>query len=412
MMCVELGRLSGPLTKEVACEALFWCQNRYPMLHARIHKTAKGGYAWQIERDFAGSNSLDVVPLAWLARADDSQAYRQADQELQTPLPDDGFLWRVTILSDGDNHDILITLDHSITDAISFVMLFDRFLKNCQLIIDGQSDRIPKETEPFPDALENLVPTSENAQMLGSAPIGDHQPWVWQEYAPIDKRKPGNIWFQADEADAQKLVRASKSAGVTVNSALGAAILLATADVIYGDGESRVVPFSSASSLRGFCDPPLGDEAFGYFITVLSTLESIGPERSFWDVAKSIGTNLKQVQNEKERDGFFPSTFDCNVLEESVPAMIDMLDQAKVFPVGIGISNIGVVDVEPAYGPFVVQDLCWTTRISSASHIVWLYALFFHNKMSFCLGYASPLLRDETAKAIAKRIQFYISRGR
>ena len=132
----------------------------------------------------------------------------------------------------------------------------------------------------------------------------------------------------------------------------------------------------------------------------------------FWDVAKSIGANLKQVQKEKERDGFFPSTFDGNVLEASIPAMIDMLDQAKVFPVGVGISNIGVVDVEPAYGALAVQDLCWTTRIASASHFVWLYALSFHNKISFCLGYASPLLRDETAKAIAKRIQFYINRGK
>ncbi len=400
-ICALKTRISGPLTEKVARLALFWCQNRHPMLHAKPVTEHDGNIKWYFDEDFATNKSIDTVPLSWRERVDGSHVERVIDAELAEPDVLGEYPWRSVILSDGVEHDVVFLIPHYMTDATSFIHLFKLFLENCELIVSGRSEDIERSVLPIPLPLDCLLPSSAGglSAMMDEPEVSDV--WPWQGFAPRQQRESRNIWFSVDSTTTRALIGRCKENGVSVNSVLSAAYLLATDAAFFAEPEPRTLAFSTAVSLRPYCEPPYYDNAFAWHIAQYSFAQALGG--GFWEVAAGMGENLAALVDEQERNGFFPAEFDPGMFSTALGRMFDRDDELRVFGSPV-ISNMGVVDVPENFGPFAVDDLCWTTKQVCGRNLASLYTLTLHGRMSFCLAYIDPLLGDRKGQAIVGRI--------
>jgi len=160
------------------------------------------------------------------------------------------------------------------------------------------------------------------------------------------------VRFDAEFTD--RLVRAARRERTSVHGALCAAGLLAVSRVMT-DGTPRVLACTSAVDMRSRTRPPIGDE-MGLFVSVLWTVQRVGRDRPFWDLAREVrerfaakieagdpalvagsgGTLLSFLER-------LPGT---NRSERIVRCAERLMFNFK----GTGVSNVGQLRMEPAPG--------------------------------------------------------------
>ena len=398
-ICALKASITGPLTEEVARRALLWCQNRHPMLHAKAIRHEDSSIEWCFDEDFANSRGMDAVPLTWQQRTDDEQVNRVIDAELAEARSQGEYHWWAVILSDGQHHDLVFVIPHYMTDATSFINMLKLFLENCQLISAGRESHIDTSTLPIPMPLDQLIATTSGD--WGAMDLAaEDEPWPWQAFVPRDERVSRNVWFNLDASICDRLVKRCREEGVSVNSALSAAYLIATRDVFFQDQEERQLAFSVAVSLRKYCRPPYYEDSFAWHIAQYAFSQSVGDESGFWRIASDLGDKLKNHMDEQASTGFYPSEFNPREFSAAMEQMFQHDDEVRVFGSPV-ISNMGVVEMPESFGPYQVEDLCWTTKLLCGRNLASLYTLTLRGRMSFCLAYTTPLISDEMGQAIA-----------
>lgn len=397
-ICALRARITGPLTEEIARRALFRCQNRHPMLHATARKHDDSSIEWCFDVDFAASRGVDAVPLTWQRRTDDAEVNRVIDAELAEAGGKGDYPWWAVILSDGHHHDVVFVIPHYMTDATSFISLFKLFVENCQFLSAGRESHIQKTTLPIPEPVDQLL-VNTTGDWGAMDPVGENEPWPWQAFAPRDQRQSHNIWFNLGRTVSDRLIKRCKDEGVSVNSALSAAYLLATRSVFFQDQKERNLSFSAAVSLRRYCQPPYYDDSFAWHIAQYSFSQLVGSESAFWKIASELGDKLKNHMDEQASGGFFPAQFNPGDFSAAMEQMFHHDDEVRAFASPL-ISNLGVVELPESYGPYQVEDLCWTTKLICGRNLASLYTLTLRGKMSFCLAYTTPLISDQMAQAI------------
>lgn len=150
--------------------------------------------------------------------------------------------------------------------------------------------------------------------------------------------------------------------------------------------------------MRTRCNPMIGGENIGCFVSSVRTTHLTNKHTTFWGLARSFS---RKVSRAIEEQAYRPRKF-------SRPKYIKMLGGLKggpleqKFPLGIGVTNYGLLDLPVSYDPFYVKKFYSGAARHWGDWLVLLHTATVGGKLFCCFCYEEPLLSKKTAKRIAQ----------
>jgi len=376
---VMAARIRGFIDLEKIRSAVEQLRSRHALLAVRI-SVDEDDKAWYTTK------GVPALPFRSIERKTDSQWLDIALEEYKTTFAVNmGPLVRFVLLHSDKVSELIICGHHAICDGISLAYLIRDILKQLATP-SGVVERLP-----LPPAVDfETVPSPPKKGFLAKAVIGlINRAWrqknlrfgftlmkqlhkrYWQENSDVR-----HFAWQLSESETSELVKCCREKGVTVNSALWAAFLLAQ-DRVQGSNELFRRRAGLAISTRDKLKVPVG-ESFGFYASSHRVLLKNYQGKSFWDAATTIHEQIK-----RSIDSADPFKMLSSVL--LAPTLIDSLYFGKYGFItnaisarllkkmmwdkvnyGCAITNVGRVDIpttygklqlDAVYGPFVYSDV-------------------------------------------------------
>jgi hypothetical protein len=128
---------------------------------------------------------------------------------------------------------------------------------------------------------------------------------------------------------------------------------------------------------------------------------TLSKKLSFWDLARNCGEELIRRVLLGRKQGFMPKEFHKFMLSAMMESNLSEADERQHFPWGPALSDLGILDLSEAYGPFRLKEIYYGTVQASALYKVFLGVATYRGKLFCTLSYAEPLLSRQTANSIA-----------
>lgn len=393
----------GPVDAEVAASALLCLQGKHPLLQVGL--VEKDGVLYFEDGPFQNLAPQDQrihLPLAILSKEDPHHWQRVATLESNRYLPQARYLWRAVLLLDPtpqQEHDFILIVDHAICDGLSLARLGYDFV----CILAGET--VNAAPTMFPPAVEQRIPHPEES--VPSAPPSMaplRQPF--DNFAPLESRSCGFIWETFDKEASSAIIGKCRENGTKINGlllSLAGSWLYQQFPEIEGP---QWIPSGLAVSLRGVCEPPMGDDLFGCFVGLASPNCLFDPERDIWAQARAYQQAIVTSFEEGRAAGFFPKTFDTINLRESVKASAESLNKEHSFGSPLAISNIGALPFPTEIGTgYALKSLYFWTAQYAGYFLLPMTLLSLGGCIHFCFGYTQPLVRKETAEELVEYLK-------
>ncbi len=329
-------------------------------------------------------------------RVDDSSVddlEKVIESEMQTPLPrEHGPLVRCRLLRHGGEcSTLLLCFNHVIGDGNAGAFLLEDLLNAVREIDDG---RAPSQAPtPFPASVEAHMPASTQGlrgfgRLLGFA-LRTGRRLLRLRGLPMrlrfDREAPvttvsARLLRRTVEGDVlQALVARCRAEQSSVHGAMSAAVLVALRELEY-PGRSRVIGLASPVDMRARMDPPVGKE-IGCFISLVTTNHRVTPKSVFWDLARDARNELVTAITREEPFAFAPAF--ASVIQslrrflagERGPSRVAAI-VGKTIVATTGITNIGVVKLEPDRGRFRLESVEFTVAPSALTNLVMTAATY------------------------------------
>ena len=314
-----VGRVRGDLSQEALRGALRRIPERHPLLSSRVSQDEERGL-W-----FVHDPEIEI-PLRVVERASEEQWMGEVGREVRTPWDQfRGPLIRFVLVYSPAVSEVIAFSQHAICDGTALAFLLRDVLS---LVADpeGRLERlVPDFTltevlgdEAFGggigDRIKNLVVNRYNRQWRRNPVYVDHEDYLAIQRAYADKYEYGCILLELDESQTGALTKACREHGVTVNTALTAALAAAFQE-LRGGRESRIaLPFD----LRRRTDPPLGD-VFCLMVGSVEVAFRYRLGRGFWENARELHRSV--VEKIEGR-----AVFEAAVMMELLdPTLVDVM---------------------------------------------------------------------------------------
>jgi len=201
--------------------------------------------------------------------------------------------------------------------------------------------------------------------------------------------------IQLPEDLTESLTRRARQEGMTLNSVLNAAMLLAVNRHLYAGQQVPMRTFSFAS-LRPYVQPPLSDEDLACYISLLRYTVLVSGGVDFWTLAHNL--HKKIYSSLKSGDKFVAAT-----LAES---LMNMLTRSKSFRMSATALNYsGVVPVQSVYGSIRVTGLHGFVSVYDLGPEFSAEAQLFNNQLFWDFTYLDADMSRDEAKAIVEEIK-------
>jgi NRPS condensation-like uncharacterized protein len=370
---VTYALVHGEISQEDLCKALECLKNRHPMLNVSI-----AGLGWWGARLECTQSS--EIPLRIIASEDENDLIPVIETECMERFPGKGPLTRCVLFRHSQSRStLMLTLDHAIADGMSGI-----FAMRDLMLALGCGDKAGPRLMPLDPAkpVEGYFPK----EMLGIRGWLKHcvflartlrndltaknvVPLAPDEYAPYDNCRMRLITREVAPHNLEKMLRFAKMNGITLNSLLLSAMVIATA-VHHGITEPSTFTAGYDVDMRKRVTPAIGDHIGMFLSAVMST-----------HMAHS-GSDLialaQDIQRAKE------SSIKSNELFIGYPKFIQILNSLpfifgtgplgvkvytgiyKSFPLNAAISNLGNLDIETRYGNYSIEKIGF-----SVSSAVW-----------------------------------------
>ncbi len=411
-MVLQYARVTGPLNPELVRNALRWLQERHPLLQSEFADYSEDYNKFSSDHytSVPDDQRAAEVPLTVVKWEGDTHWQRASEEELATDFaPGSRYLWRARMLHGDNTHDFIFIFHHSISDGPSNAHFVRDFVSYCADLSSGKVKPDNFKPEALLPPVEKMIPTAKEPakEPVKSDLVQEDRdteveltPWKFEVNKPMSERRTRNFYHIIDEDQAVRLKANTKREGVTINSVLMAAIMDAT---FQEKGNDHHALFSTAISLRSFCEPPVGNEHFGCYVMVVNTIHKLGDNVSLWDLSKDCHHGLRAEIDSKHKQGFMTPAFKKADVAEGMKGALASTNSDGVFPSGCVISNIGLLNFEKNYGPFQLKDIFFsTTQVSgNFNFLMWVNSL--HGKIYCCLTYTEGLFTSELAASIKER---------
>jgi hypothetical protein len=351
---VVLRLVNGP-PPEVLQRALALLQRRHPLLRMQIVHEKDGPWFREVA-------DVGPIPVQVDARPDDGHWQTVTEAELNRKMDASAApLMHVRYLySTGRDapSEIVFTCHHAAMDAASGIRFCHELLSLCGAMCAGEPLEEPAPL-PLADPVDKLYPTAFQGigRMWRTATFLVRQMGAEMGYRRRlgDGRRPELhpvvhtriLTLQIPPDATRKFVRRARQEGVTLNSGLAAAELVAVGKHLYG-GEPLPLHAIAFADLRPHLKPPVRPENLGAYFAMLQYVVQMGSQRELWELAREIQQTIYRMTKHGDK-------FITPLLLKSV---FQMMDRQKEFRMGAaGLSYATVAGLEPSYGPIRLVGL-------------------------------------------------------
>ena len=351
---MALRLVNGP-PPEILQQALAILQERHPLLQVQIVKE-DGRHYFQTPED------VPPIPLQVSQRRDDQQWLAITEAELNGKIdPTVAPLMRVHYLHRAGQDtpsEAIFSFHHTIVDAASGVNFCRELLSLCGTLWEGQPIIGYGPLSPVPPA-EALYPPAfqGTGRLLRTAAFLLRQmrdEISYRRQVGTGRRPPvhaavHNRCFVVElppDATA-RFSRRARQEGVTLNSGLAAAELLAVSKHLY---QHQDIPLRAATwpNLRPHLKPPVSPENLGAYFSMLQYTVRIGDPQDLWGLARTVQQSIYRLN--KRGDKF--------VTPLLTQALFQMMSKQSAYrTAAVGLSYADSVDLEQSYGPIRVVGL-------------------------------------------------------
>jgi NRPS condensation-like uncharacterized protein len=327
-----VAKLQGQFSSEQLSTVLRQVQQHHPLLRVRIATDAIGQPKF-VETD-------DEIPLRLVARTDDRHWQAELEVELVRSLDwQVAPLLRVILLQSGAESELMIICHHAISDGLSGVYLMRDILQGLGGKIFEWSDL--SAALSLESALLGIAPSPET-----TAKPTDYPP-------PLSRRPRPHIHTVLLSPEfTQQLIQRSRAEHTTVHGAISAAFLLA---LTQQDAKSSdMMRCFHPVNVRAQLSLPMPD-GVGLYICNCTTTHSLQADSAFWDVARSVKSQLSQidiaqqvVEERQLRQPIMANLTDATALVEAAKSQ---------YLCQLNVTNLGRIDMAQQYGNIRIKAL-------------------------------------------------------
>lgn len=352
-------KIKGEFSVEQLKQALAQVQHRHLLLRVRI-ALDEAQHPWFVE-DTAN------IPLRVTPRKGEQHWQRELEQEYMQPfVSGQAPLVRVVLIHSTDVSELIITSHHCISDGISKLFLI-------RDILQALAAREPlSQSLPIIPAMEDLIPGKVDENLLSPNSIPQKTSWRQKSSLSTKLVDPPTlvstatgqqIWSSQTlphicfgSLSSEKttlLISRCRQEQTTVHGAICAAFLLEIANQNLLEKQQDVQCFS-AINIREYLRPVV-EEQFGCYATGKTTLQSLTPNTTLWEVARSLKDQLTQeVAPGKVFEDILRS-------QEWISTNPDFIQIQQVISEALGhgviVSNLGSTTFSPQFGHLQLQAI-------------------------------------------------------
>ncbi len=394
-------QLTGPITEKLVEQSLNLVQARHPLLRASF---STSGDSLLIDE------KATELPLDILSRKDPEQWKQIYHQHLNEPaVTEKRYLWRATFLcnkkQDQAEHELIVSFHHTIIDGWSIGIFYRDLLNYARLILEGQT---PK-TDPLPllpntEVLQKKEVSaeqyfSENKNRIDELIKISDQLYSYEQNTPLLERTTRFLINDSGEEEMRRMLDKAREHNTTLTSLLSAALLLAVYKVKEDtDGKGRMQVCATPVNMRNNCDPIIGPDHIGPYISMFNTLHFTAQNTSVWKLAGSFKeSSIKAI----EEQSYAPKDFDRQLYTQMLSNMGKGPFSGR-YILGAAVTNYGVIDLERTHGPFKIKHLYSGATRHAGDWLMLLHTATLNNSLSYCFCYEEPLLRAKNAESIVR----------
>ncbi|MET1076115.1 MAG: condensation domain-containing protein, partial [Umezawaea sp.] len=284
-------RVRGPLAPRAIRAGLDALQTRHPLLRATIVADPADA-----NPEFATGAGIPI-PLR-VVDGDTHWEHEVNEHELVDRVDlAAGPLCRAVLLRHGDDvHDVLLTVSHCVSDAVTALALLRELLE----FAERPESAVPLAPLPAP---EDMFPVRHRALGgalgIASRVLPDQRrlrrdtlrrlaPSV---VVPDERRRSRFVHRSLDFAQLDALSRSCKEEGATVHGALAAAMITAVARDA-GVAKRCAFAIGSPVDFRGELAQPVSNRDVGAYIATVPSFVDFRPGEPFWPAARAISEDV------------------------------------------------------------------------------------------------------------------------
>ncbi|HKI53009.1 MAG TPA: condensation domain-containing protein [Anaerolineales bacterium] len=376
-------------------------QKRHPFLAAHLTHE-KGRHYFSTLRDPA-------LPVRILLRLSDEHWIQVTESELEDRIDaSTGPMFRCIYLYNENQKqaEIILALSHFIADAASASQLLHELMTLCASFSDGKSVTV-SELSPAPTVESRFPPAFRRWRLslriirYAFTQMADE---IFYRLRTIGKRTPpfhkppthGHILPVQFSSDiVEPFAQRARKEGVTLNSALNAALLLSVNRHLYAGKELPMRTFSFAD-LRPYVEPPLPPENLGLYISMMRYTVNVDGRVDFWPFAKNmhkkIYTSLK-----------YGDKFVASAMSESLLTMLVKLDSVRLCASALNYN--GMVPVQTNYGKVKVLEMHGFVSGHAFGPEMASQAQLFNDTLVWDFAYLEEDMDEKKANVIVKEIK-------
>ena len=355
---VMVAQIKGKFSLEQLKLALNQVQERHLLLRVRI-ALDEAQQPWFVE------DTSNNIPLRVVPREGEQQWQREVEQELsQRFVSYQAPLVRVVLIHSTDVSELIITSHHSISDGTSKLLLIRDILQALATpetftsseplaIIPAMEDLIPGQVD------ENLVSQNSETQKttwLSTSSLSTKLTSPLTQFSNATASKTSqilpNIHFASLSAEnTTQLVSRCRQEQTSVHAAICSAFLLAIANQNSEQMQQTLQCFS-AINIREDLRPAVVEQ-FGYYAHGKATLQTLNPNDSLWETARSFKDKInEEIAPEKvfedllRNQEWLSTNPDLTQVQKAISEHLDR---------GLIVSNLGRIKFSPEFGHLQLQ---------------------------------------------------------
>ena len=402
--------VNGEISEKDLRNALSCLKNRHPLLNVSI--AGRGWWGARFEY-----NQASEIPLRIISPKDENDLISVIETECMKKFSGKGPLARCVLFRHSQTQStLMLTFDHAIADGMSGVFA----VRDLMLALGGGDKAGPKlmSLEPakpvesyFPKKMLGIRGWLKHIVFLTRTLKNDFTaknviPVTPDEYAPYDDCKVHFVTREIAPHNLRKMIRFAKQNGITVNSLLLAAKLIAIA--LHNDiTEASTFSVGYDVNMRKRVTQAIGDH-IGVFLSAIMSTHMAHSGSDLIALAKDIQKAKAAAESNNELFIGYPKfiQFLNSLLYVfgSGPLGVKIYTGLfKCFPPHAAISNLGNLDIETQYENYSIEKIGFA--ISSA---VWglinLLVSTVNDRMVLNFTCLEPLFSKEHLCSFADKI--------
>jgi len=366
-----VGEVEGKIDFLFFIQGLKYLWNCYPILSAKIISSNQG---YSIKQNV----NFEQIPVRFLQLEDPTVWQEIMHQEINTALPPSQYLWRATLISAKNqlHHYIVITIHHSISDALSAVVILDALIRYFNY------PEIKSKVVEFPAPVEKIYMPREKSIAIRDDKIAPE--WLHESTVPFTKRESCFKYGRISAADLEKIKLLSKKNMVSINSILIAALLFSVRKI---QQKNTGFQLTTPVNLRAVNSNNLINE-IAYLCGNVHTYHSIKEIIDFWQLAK----NYQQRLRDQIKNLHLQVDFEFSALKKLLEIVFN--PSRNFFCKDLLVSNLGILNFNNTSN-YKVKSFYPGLNGCAGDYglIVAICSLPDHLLMT--IGYCSPLISQE-----------------